>query len=236
VFFTTMLLGAHYNDVLWTIHIEFLGSMLVFALVYLFINYKKRRLLYYPLVFIFSSTYYMAFILGLILSDIYNSEDKARFRLTNITVFIALSLGLFLGSYSSQSHYTIHHLMTTYMLNDIFVYYSFGAALIMLALLNSEKLQLILNNKYLVFLGKISFSVYLLHKIIMHSFSCWLFIQLYNYMSYTSSFMITFIVSMVLIIGMSYMFYLFIDLNGIRLSKWIYERISKIVIRQEMIR
>jgi peptidoglycan/LPS O-acetylase OafA/YrhL len=218
--------SCSYNEVLWTMKFEFIGSMLVFALVLFSIKYKYRRLIYCLLLFVFSSTYYMAFILGMMISDIYNSDDVDRFRISNrVVITILLLSGLFLGSYNPESQ---SNPIYTAMNNNLFnnattVYYSFGATLIIIALINSCILQSILNNKYLVFLGEISFSVYVLHRIIICSFSSWLFIQLYDSMSYLMAFMITFITSMVLIIMTSYIFYKTVDLNGIKLSKYIYK-------------
>jgi len=226
VFFTTIPGGFGYNEVLWTMQIELFGSMLVFALALFLIRLRSRRLLYYPLLFLFLNTYYMGFILGMILSDLYNSNDKDRFQIKNRALITALLFfGLFLGSYTQGSqHNPIYQIMNTQLFsNNVVVYYSLGASLIMVALLNSDTFKTILTNKYLVLLGEISFSVYVLHRIVICSFSSWLFVLLSHSTSYLTAFVVTFIVSMVIILFSSYLFYFFIDLNGIRLSKWIFE-------------
>ncbi len=79
----------------------------------------------------------------------------------------------------------------------------------------------------LFFLGKISFSMYVIHFIIVNSFSSFVFINAVKYTSYNNAFLITFCISVTFILFCSYLIYKYIDLMGIRLSKYVFVKYFK---------
>jgi len=119
----------------------------------------------------------MGFVLGLILADIYNSDKKNLFKIKSGCVSMTLLLvSLFLGSYIPIPSNPIYNMMTLRMFsNDTIIYYSVGASPLLLGLLNARELQEILYHRFLVFVGELSFSLYLVHCIIITSYSSWLF-------------------------------------------------------------
>lgn len=72
-----------YNTNLWTMKIEFIGSLLTFSFLALFGGLKRRYLIYVILFFIFYKTYYLAFLLGILLSDIKNNTFSQKFYIKN---------------------------------------------------------------------------------------------------------------------------------------------------------
>ncbi|MDY9927503.1 acyltransferase [Methanosarcina sp.] len=217
-----------YNAVLWTMNIEFRGSFLVFTLALFIGRLKNRYPLYLLALFFTLNTYYMGFVLGLILADIYNSDKKDSFKIKNRGVaVIILLMGLFLGGYiPGIPSNPIYNMMTFKILsNNMIVHYSVGASLLLLGLLNLKGLQEILSHHFLVFIGKLSFSLYVVHRIIITSYSSWLFIQLVTCMSYFLAFVLTFLSSMVVIFVLGYLMYCIVDVNSVKLSRLVYNNL-----------
>lgn len=220
-----------YNKVLWTMNIEFVGSLLVFSFASLFGRTPNRWIFYLGAGLFLLNTYYLPFILGMLLADMYNREHRKTFTINNggILLFI-LGAGLFLGTFNKRISYIwiFQDLLLGYHLTlDIQekIFYSIGAFLLLLALLNSAKLKAALSNRLLSFLGNISFSMYLLHMIIFGSFSSVLFTLLINslHLPYLVAVCITFPPTIAVVLLSSYIAYRIVDLNGIRLSKRIHE-------------
>ncbi len=221
-----------YNATLWTIAFEFMGSFLVFGFMAIFGKMKNRYLAYFFFSIIFFQTYYLAFILGMLLSDlmahrsmIIREFDRSKFLRAGLFI-----LGLFLGSYPSGRD--IAGTMYAFMYNPLLsepeiVYHVLGAACIILVLLDSKKLQNFFSYKYFLFLGKISFAMYLLHFIILGSFSSFVFLKLEPIMPYAEAFAISFISSVALTFSLSYLMYRYVDKKAVHFSHLIYERLFR---------
>ncbi len=221
--------AIHYNPVLWTMSIEFYGSMLVFTMALLFGSLRNRWTFYLAAALICINFYYLAFIIGMAFADAFNSK-KPMFKTDNkVILFIILIFGLFLGSYpispvTSDSLYG-------FLNNGLFeapkvTYHVIGAGLIMYVLLNSRELQKVFSSPVPVFLGKISYSLYLVHFLVISSFTCALFLFLYPVFSYGLAFLISTALSLLLILPLSYLFYKYVDMAGVKLSKSLYSRLS----------
>jgi peptidoglycan/LPS O-acetylase OafA/YrhL len=219
----------YYNPVLWTMTIEFYGSMLVFTMALLFGSLRNRWTFYLAAILVSINLYYLAFVIGMILADAFNSK-KPIFKTDNkIILFIILISGLFLGSYpinppTSDSLYG-------FLINELFeapkvTYHVIGAGMIMYVLLNSKALQRIFSSSVPVFLGKISYSLYLIHFPVISSFTCALFLFLYPGFSYGTAFLISVILSLLIIIPLSYLFYKYVDVAGVKFSKTFYSRLA----------
>lgn len=221
-----------YNGVLWTMGVEFTGSLLVFAFLALFGEFKYRRLLYVPLLFFFMGSFYMGFILGLLLADIYNSNDNKPYLLKNKYLILAILLfGLYLCSWNGLIWYDrlfnefFNILIASY--NRGIIYANIGACLILASLLSSEFLQYLMSIKLLQFLGKISFSLYILHPLIIYSYGCYIFTFVSPHTSYLWAFGLTFISSLAMIIAISYLSYYYIDRPSVNIAAIICNYVMK---------
>lgn len=99
-----------YNVTLWSIAYEFIGSFLVFGFLAFFGKSKRRYLAYILAIIIFFQTYYLAFILGMLLSDlivhkktIIGKFDKHKFIRSGLLLF-----GLFLGSHLRRRDFNFY--------------------------------------------------------------------------------------------------------------------------------
>ncbi len=221
-----------YNVVLWTIAYELFGSFLIFAFLALFGKMRNRYLAYIMVGIYFFNTYYVTFLLGMLLSDIMvnRSEITQKLGKNKVLFLVLLCLGLFLGSYPSGrgTEGTIYSFLNVSFFDDPSIsWHMWGAFLVIAALMHLEKIQKALSLKYFLFLGNISFSMYLLHFIILGSFSSLIFLQLHSFLSYGTAFLITFFLSVGLIFLVSHVVYVYVDTRAVQLSKLLYERVFR---------
>jgi peptidoglycan/LPS O-acetylase OafA/YrhL len=170
------------NGPLWTIQIELVGSILLFGCYALFGN--RSRIL---LILWFS---YFAYILGgrgpvmlnylalLIGSFIHLAET--RLRVWNWLSRACLALGLLGVSFTHARPYAIIDKMplpnlTPYGPNfdtdHILFWHTAGAALLLAGVIGSTTASRLLNHRFLVYLGRLSFAIYLLHFPLLMSLS-----------------------------------------------------------------
>lgn len=217
-----------YNPVLWTMTIEFYGSMLVFAMTLLFGVQRTRWTFYLAAAVLFFNSYYFAFVIGMVLADTFNSKTSVFKTDNKIILSILLISGLFLGSYPVGT--VTNDSLYGFLNNGLFqtpklTYHILGAGMIMYVLLNSRWLQNIFSSSVPVFLGKISYSLYLIHFLVISSFTCALFLFLHSVFQYGTAVLISCFLSVLLIIPLSYLFYKYVDMVGVRISKIFYNRV-----------
>lgn len=222
-----------YNPVLWTMTTEFYGSMLVFAMALLFGVQRNRWTFYLAASVLFFNSYYFAFIIGMGFADMFNSKTSIFktniFKTDNkIILSIILFSGLFLGSYPIGT--VTNNSLYAFLNNGLFeipklTYHILGAGMIMYVLLNSRWLKQVFSSPVPVFLGKISYSLYLIHFLIISSFTCALFLALNPILPYWIAAFISCFLSVLLIIPLSYLFYKYVDMTGVELSKTFYNRV-----------
>lgn len=217
-----------YNPVLWTMTVEFYGSMLVFAMALLFGVQRTRWTFYLAAAVLFFNSYYFAFVIGMVLADTFNNKTSAFKTDNKIILSILLISGLFLGSYPVGS--VTNDSLYGFLNNGLFqtpklTYHILGAGMIMYVLLNSRWLQNIFSSSVPVFLGKISYSLYLIHFLVISSFTCALFLFLHSVFQYGTAVFISCFLSVLLIIPLSYLFYKYVDMVGVRISKIFYNRV-----------
>ncbi len=227
-FFGVFINGSHsYNNVLWTMQIEFYGSLMAFVFAMFFRGMKNRWIIYLALAAALWNSYYLAFVLGVLLSDLY-SQYGEKFRINSKLLLTELLLiGLFLGSYNyiGNHSYNLYTRLLPWLGsidNSTIFYHVSGAFLLMVALLCSETLKNLFGGRIPMFLGKISFAMYAFHEVVILSFSCFLFLVLSKIFMYNEAVLITLAVSLPVIIAIAYLGYRYVDQPGIRLSRGIY--------------
>ncbi len=223
---------ATYDPPLYIIPLFFIGTLITTATLALFGRTHKRIYVYLILIILLSQSYFYLFIVGLFLCDIFVNKRIPKFLYRRIIIILILCVGIFLGSYplgasSEQLNNTIYaFLPTSQILTSLGLYHVLGAALIILSLLTSQIFQKLLATKIFLFLGRISYSVYVLHVVILCSFSSFLFLQLQNYLNaYNRSFSIMFVISLAVIIGGAYVVHRFIENLALPLGNMIYNYI-----------
>lgn len=159
-----------YNRVLWTMGPELFGSFIVFALLGVFRKHPLRWIFYIGLIVVFSfkTPPYAAFLLGLLFADFdlnkgtlvphfYIRYEKIIFTKTIIVFFLLLS--------------------ALYFASHIYINGKIGSVVDLLAAAYITRFTFyniyfsnLLSSKIGLFLGRISFGVYLVHVIVIVSF------------------------------------------------------------------
>ena len=192
----------------------FYGSFATYILSIMAWNKNKKILFVYLLTavaFLLLDNLIFNFILGTILGYFISNEMKPPHSKT-IGVLLIL-LGMFLGGYPTGISPDNVYRFFPVVLKEVkpyFVYHSIGAFL-MVAGFYYLDLKL-LKRRLFLFLGKISYAVYLLHIPVLFSFSTKLFVCLYsNNGHYQLNSVVVFILSLLLLCGVAFLFYITVE-------------------------
>ena len=156
------------NWVLWTMHIELIGSLVLFLL--LFMYQKSRVLFHIGAVLLPVLAWYLkgeGFFLGIVsfVVGIYYYLYAKPLKLWSALLLFLFGLYLAGAHNSSASYQWIFALLgeRTYDYCNVF-----AGFIIVYSILMSRDLSAKFDQKFLIWLGKLSFSVYLLHLIILY--------------------------------------------------------------------
>lgn len=217
--------NSNYNLALWTMNAELLGSFLCFGL-YAVLGKNKLRFLIFICVCIFlvfaglrdpSCFYYLVFVIGLMWSDADHSEDlnvlfknKVRKILNSkITPWFLLVTG-FTATIISDAYQPLS--------KNLYYFFTFPVKAIGFTLLinNSVILKRIFIIKPLTYLGKLSFSFYLVHIPVM--FSLGIYLYLYGGIESQYKILIVFFALIIITLLFAYLFMKLVDEKAMRLS------------------
>ena len=208
IFMSSIFIGNQtYNPVLWMMSYELAGSILVYLALKIF-KYTKRKAFVYFLLFIITfvwKSYLMGFVVGMLLCNLeYNSRVKILTKENKKIGFVFLVIAIILGSFPiGSTKDTLYDLIKIPILGEsknIILFQATAALLMFLAIKNLNILKRLFANFVLRFLGEISFSVFFLHLLIIGSFSSFLFKIFIEYFDYNMSVLITFFVSLPVIL------------------------------------
>lgn len=176
------------NWVLWTMHIELMGSLALFLLLYL---YQTKRSLFFvaslllpALAWYFKGEGFFLGILSFIIGIYYYLYGRPLKFVPALVLFI---FGLYLaGAHSTSWSY---QWLTHFMGERTYDYCNFFAGvLIVYSILMSVQLSKLFDKKILIWLGKLSFSIYLIHLIVLYLVGLPIFNLLLSYgMSFSSA-------------------------------------------------
>lgn len=196
-----------YNGVLWTMPYLFSGALVVYLAAYLVGENPFRYVAYgvMLLVAVKTDVYFSGIFLGFAAADFFCTREKGmelwkRWWALPMGSFV---LGLYLLSYPSigaDMSGTIYGVLPPAYTT---IYHLAGAALLLAGVLGLPGLQRFFGAKPFRFLGKISYSLYLLHFPVIATFSCWLFLSLYGKMSYGLLTSLNFVCTLALTLALS---------------------------------
>lgn len=162
-----------YNAVLWTMNPELYGSLFCFVL-FALLQLDEKRYLGYAIVigivlFGFHNFWLTTFLLGFVLCDIHFTKNPLQPLLKKLQPLF------------SKTYIAIILLIGLILLRDFTSHPIFKVLIssgIVFLVLHTEGLQRFFENKICVWLGKVSFSFYLIHFPIICSLTCWLYIHI----------------------------------------------------------
>ena len=211
--------GASYNWVLWTMQIELFGSLMIYFASYF---YTKSHLLTGGFILLclvlanhVSETMLLgilSFVLGMALF-LYGKELK-------LPVSIALFLfGLYCCGVHDSS--TSYQFFTQVLDGQAYDYLNFiGGFCVVYAVLKGQWLAQIFDRQIFVFLGKVSFSIYLLHLSILYVLGIPFFNLLYQNLncSYLISGLAACLFTVIVSIGLAQLYSRYVDEAAIKVS------------------
>lgn len=222
-----------YNPALWVIAYFFLGTFLVTGILSLTGKMEKRYYIYAILIAALSHTYFYPFIIGIWVADYFLGQKFGTLRVNTWDILFLLTLGVYLGSYpiftdNTVISGTIYSILPKVNLVDEFsLYHALGATLIILSLILSPSLQKIFSMKPFLFLGKISYPLYIFHIIMIGTLCSYVFLISSPVSHYNKSFIFMFIITFPLIILCSYLIHRFIEGSGKSMSNKFYTFITR---------
>lgn len=156
------------NWVLWTMNIELMGSLVLFTLLYL---YKSQKALFFIGSILFPClAWYVkgeGFFLGIISFVIGIYCYLYGKQLHFLSAMLMFLLGVYLaGAHNSSQSYQWIYAWIGERTYDYCNFFS--GVLIVYSILMSKQLSTMFDQKLLIWLGKLSFSIYLLHLIVLY--------------------------------------------------------------------
>ena len=218
--------GTPYNNALWTMMYEFTGSFIIFGFLALFSKSKFKPVLYVFLLFATFNTWFMAFVLGMILADLYAKRIFTQ-RDRKWYVFLpVLAFGLFLGGYP---HFGANSTIYEYIFLPILsidwptVTLVIGATIVVGVVLFTAQVAKIFSNKYVSILGKYTFSLYLIHLSILYTYTSGMFLLIHTQigLGYNVSAMLSIISSIPVLFLCTILFEKYVDGKSIKLSSYV---------------
>lgn len=219
VYGAVILAHSEFNVPLWTIGVEFIGSLLVLSL---FFPKSKKKIwiilgviILGALVYTNSVTYLLAILLG---SQIY------RVKLDGYQITLIGIIGIYLGGYQYNSIYYDFLQVETWGSKNIMN--SVGALFLTTAVINGFSKRLVLSG-FAQFLGRISFPLYIIHYILLSSAFSYTYLHLGTGLpERIAHFVIYFVSSLV----MASIFERYLDRPLLKVSKqfanWVTEKIE----------
>ncbi len=219
-----------YNPPLWTIQMEFWGSFLVFMVLLAFAKLRNRWLIYGLLAVVFAKTYYLAFLLGVAMCDYHYSQPDGWVRrwLARGWWLPVLVGSLVLGSYpvvSTEGTMFAGWHLPGFGYNLQVAAHVAGAFGLIAVLMAVRPLQWVLERRPTQFLGRVSFSLYLLHFLVLGSYASYLFTVLPAGWAYPWRALAVLLPTVVVALSAAYVYARLVDEPAIRFAGWLYARV-----------
>ena len=214
--------SSNYNWVLWTMQIELIGSIIIFfcCINISFINIRALPLFIVLVIFILfflnilgavPSVGLIAFIVGYYFSRI-------GLPVSNNLGVLLFVIGLYLaGAHNDSISYSFIQSLLGGKMSLVLNFFS--GIFIVYSIIFNKRLHYLFSNYIFVFLGKVSFSVYVIHLPIIAVFGVGLFEVIFEItQSYYLSSFIASLSSIIVIYLISILVYKYIDVSGMKIS------------------
>lgn len=213
----------HYNHVLWTMGIEFAGSFIVFGAVLLFAESRLRWWLYGVLLVVVAmlNIWLAGFVIGMVFADLYAQGYLVYKQRKKVVLAGLLALALFLGGYPRAGvgdtiyrYFKVPHLGIDFQS----LYMIVGASILIYLVLTTKSFATFLQHKRISVLGKYTFSLYLVHSLVLFSFTAAIFIALSGHMGYNRAAFLSFAASVPVIVVLTWAFERYIDAPSVKFA------------------
>ena len=227
--FVTVLFGGDstFSTAFWVLKDIFIGSYLTYILS--MIAWKRERKIcivhvFLGVVFYLVKSYMLLFVLGNYIAYNLVYVKKNENKYDNIKGIIYILIGAFLGGYPSEV--SPDNIYRFFLVGNYTLWHELGALFLIYGISKCIYVKKVLQNSKIVKLGELSFAVYLIHIPVLFSFSCYIFMRLYEKSGkYQSSALISLIASLLLLLGVSFIFHKYIEKWCAKIEKNIMKKI-----------
>lgn len=219
-----------FSTAFWMLHKLFTGSFLAYMIGIVAIGrFKDKIIIFFLLlagIYISSGDYLLAcFVFGALLSYMIVFFSKPQIKLPVFFYLVLIVFALFLGGYPTYGNPdNVYHFLD-YCLSPFSntiqpanLCHCIGAFLLILGIHNIGIFKKFLSAKIFDYMGKISFSVYLVHIPILLSLSMHLFKFFISKMSYFAAVFIVFLITLAVTAVSAWLFYIIFEKNINRLT------------------
>lgn len=211
-----------YNSVLWTMKYEFLGSFIVFAAAVLFAKSKYRYIVYLVLAVALFNTWFIGFIIGMLIADLYVNKaeliEKLKVRYAVLMLATAVFLGGFPWNGAELTIYRYLQIPTFDTFQNQAVWGALGAALLIVAIFRIGILQRVLSSPLMTKIGSYTYSLYLVHQPIIYTLGMTLFVLILSSTGYTMAVVLAGLLTAPLIVVATAIFHKYVEAPSITLS------------------
>lgn len=204
--FGCFLFGTNdYNGVLWTLQMLFLGAYLDYALAAFVSRLKFRWLIYGILAVLLLRTDFLGMFLGYVLCDFMHMDWTWRRTLcgSQAVNWLLFAAGLYFMCYPSAGfgyEGTLWGILPFVFVN---YYHILGVLCFVFAVLNLEPVQRFFSMRGFQYLGRISYSLYLIHFLVIATFGAWFFLKFEHVLGYNLTGVLNLIFISLITIGLS---------------------------------
>ncbi len=224
------------NPVLWTIYYELIGSLIVYAFLGLAGRDHRRWILYGIFMLVFLNTYYIGFIIGMLLCDLFTHRQEAFLKVgfwKRGYKIIMLTGAILLASYPAYlvppaDPGIVHNSLMLFTNQDLTrnILFSLASVIFITLLLTSNRIKTLLEQRIFVTLGSMSYSLYATHILILGSVGCALFIFFKSFMSYNLAALATLPAFLIVAIAVAYLFRRYVDIPSISFSGYVVRKLG----------
>ncbi|WP_317899122.1 acyltransferase family protein [Aurantibacillus circumpalustris] len=226
--------NSRYYQVLWTMSTELINSFVVLGLLLVLHNLKHQVKIIVFLILVqlvvLQEYYSVAFVAGTLFAKLeVNSGGFKKILSNRLVHFLCLILGIYFASYpfTGYQNAAAHSFYAPISFFEVYphvISYLIGVVFLFCFLLYSNMFQKFLSKKLFMFFGEISFMFYLIHLLLLLSFTPWVYHKFSNPNDDGLGLFITGIVSLVVVTLASYILTRLIDAPTIKLSNRLVKR------------
>ena len=192
------------NTSLWTMHYEFIGSLLVFGLIPILNGIRANLAVVLFIILLlaafFTNAYMCAFVMGCFLSH-YRCQIRRtggllptnKLMLILSVTLVCLAFSYFEPGYGFYSFVRESELLSTHSMRVLI--HSIAAVVLIQLILNYDSVYKLFDGRIGRFLGRCSFALYVIHVPLMFSFSTYVFLTLLESIGYRGAVLVTFVAS-----------------------------------------
>lgn len=222
------------NSPMWTLHVEFWGSLLTLAFATAYRSVSRKKAFWAGFIMMFAVTgtgLYSLFMIGFAAYH-FRLKIMRESYASNIVGLALIAIGIFVASVPGDgmatialafaSKVTLMQAKSPYVLNT-----GIGAVIILLGICLSVSAKRLLASGPALWLGKISFSLYLIHFPILFSLGAWIFLHALVTLGYLSSVLLVFLVCIPVTVFLASLFEVYVDRRAISASRSLERYLNK---------